>query len=293
MVFVALHKGIQRRTNIVQVLRLLPPESWQNLEQAKTVLIKINLVHHLFQLASTHVDAVRGVLDFFRPKTQAKIFIGDASYHGTKAAFRHFGYERLLEEYPGVVLVDLNDDETVEGWGIKQDGTRTPLRISKIAAEADVRLNLAVMKTHRDTGVSLGMKNWAAGIIIVPPSHTASGRKWARVDYLHHQGSQARDATLAEIFHTFSPSLTIIDAWDAMEGDGPTRGTLVETRFALAGVDTIAVDTIGCRLMNIHPGDIGHLAIAAQAGYGEGDQKQITILGTQDISSLIYPFAHP
>ncbi len=290
---VAIVKGEQRRTNIVEVLRLLSPESWQGLEQAKTVLVKPNLVHHLSQLASTHVDAVRGVLDFLRPKTQAKIFIGDASYHGTKAVFRHFGYEQLPQEYPGVSLIDLNDDETIEGWYIKQDGSRASLQISKTAAQADFRINLALMKTHRDAGVSLGMKNWAVGIIIVPSTITSHGRKWSRAQYLHHQNPKAHAATMAEIFHTFPPFLTIIDAFHAMEGDGPTRGTLVEMKLALASTDTLAIDTMACHLMKINPGDIGHLAIAAQAGYGEGDEKKITLLGIQDIFSLIHPFVRP
>jgi len=293
MAEVAIIKGENRRRNITEVLRLLPQEHWQGLGQAQTVLIKPNLVHHLYQLASTHVDAVRGVLDFIRPKTQAKILVGDASYHGTKAAFRHFGYEELSREYPGVELVDLNDDDTVEGWYVKQDGSHAPLRISRTAAQADFRINLALMKTHRDTGVSLGMKNWAAGIIIVPPVSTSQGRKWSRMAILHEQGFQAQSTTIAEVFHQFPPSLTIIDAFHAMEGNGPTRGTLVEMGMALAGIDTVAVDAVACCLMGIDPEDSGHLAIAAQAGYGEGDEKKIIFLGIQDFSHLVHPFVRP
>ena len=43
------------------------------------------------------------------------------------------------------------------------------------------------------------------------------------------------------------PDLGVVDAYTSMEGNGPIEGIPLETRIALAGVDPLALDTIGTK----------------------------------------------
>lgn len=271
----------------------MPPDVLAGLVSARSVLIKPNLVHHLNQLASTHADAVRAVLDVVRSKTAAPVVIADASYHGTKAAFRHFGYENLPGEYPDVRLFDLNDDATVPGTYVKRDGSLGPMGIAKTVAESDFTVDLTVMKTHRDVGVSLCVKNWTIGTWVAASSIGLSGRIWARAPYLHAQGNDAHHETIAELLRQTKPDLCVVDAFLAMEGDGPTHGDPVEMKLALAGTDAVAVDSIGCRLMGIDPSGIRYLALASQRGYGVLDETRIDVVGETDWKRSIKFFVRP
>ncbi len=286
MTKVSIVHGEERREIVAQAFELVLPDALPKLQTARSVLIKPNLVHHENQLASTHVDAVRATLDVVRKHTQAPVTIADASYHGTKAAFRNFGYELLSKEYPRVELFDLNDDETVMGWYVKRDGTKGSMGFSKRVCDAGFTIDLTPMKMHRDVGVSLAVKNWTIGIWAPEPRYGIHGKYWPRWPFLHEQGPWAHNMTIAELLGQRKPDLAIIDGTLAMEGEGPTHGTAVSMNMALASVDALAVDTIACEFMRVRPEDIGYLVFASEKGYGIGDQNQIEILGEKQWQEL-------
>jgi uncharacterized protein (DUF362 family) len=66
-----------------------------------------------------------------------------------------------------------------------------------------------------------------------------------------------------------------------MEGDGPSRGTPVDSRIALASVDPVAADTLGARLMGFDAKKILYLSAMAEAGMGQGDLDRIKLLGNR------------
>ncbi|MBU0645868.1 DUF362 domain-containing protein [Patescibacteria group bacterium] len=293
MSYVSVIKGNDRRENVRQALEALPASVWDKLKIARTVLIKPNLVHHQNQLASTHVDAVRAVMDAVRARSQARIVVGDSSYHGTKPAFRNFGYENLPNEYENVRLFDLNDDETVPGYFMKREGSKGEMGFSKTVAEADFTVCLTPMKTHRDVGVSLTTKNWTIGTWVPEARIGLQGRYWPRWMYLHAEGPEAHNSTIAELLHQHRPDLAVLDAFLAMEGDGPTKGEPIKLDLALAGDDCVSVDRMACELMSIDPYDIGYLVMANQRGYGIMDKSRIELSGETDLSSLKKEFKKP
>lgn len=272
-----LETGEKRRNVVHGAVEALGDDFFDRCRKAQTILIKVNLVHHEYQLASTHVDAVRGVIDAIRPTCLARIVVADGAYHGTTAAFRNFGYQRLLEEYENVHLIDLNEDDFVDGFSIKADGSQNPIRRSKLASEADVKICLTPMKLHRHTSVSLSLKNWALGTWVVPPRISATGRIWARWPWLHEEGPWAHHRTIVELYKQLPCDVAIVDGMMAMEGDGPTRGTAVNLGVVLAGVDAVAVDAVATMLMGIDPMDVGHISMAADEELGVADLGKIDV----------------
>lgn len=290
---VSLVKGDRRALNIKQSLDLIHTDTESSLKEAKQIFIKVNLVHHLNQLASTHVDAVRGVLDYLRQHTDASVLVGDASYHGTKAAFTNFGYENLQDEYKNVTLVDLNDDETIPGFYIKKDGSKGEMGFSKMVSECDFTISLALPKTHRDTGVTLTVKNWAIGTWVVEALYGSAGKYWPRWPYLHDQGRWAHEMSIAKLLGQHTPSLSVVDGFTGMEGDGPTNGTAIDQQIALASCDALLLDIIACKLMNVNPSDIGHLVLAAEKGYGVSNISEVKVVGDVKISDVKKSFIKP
>ncbi|MBI1908232.1 DUF362 domain-containing protein [Candidatus Uhrbacteria bacterium] len=275
MAKVVLIQEPNRRKAVREAVHQLGDAWIDKVKSSRRIIVKVNLVHHETQLASTHVDAVRGLLDEIRQHSRVDVFVGDASYHGTKAAFANFGYERLIEEYEHTILVDLNDDDTVLGHSVRADGSLNEIRRSRLASECDLRISLTPMKTHRDAGISLSVKNWTLGTWVVPPRVGTHGRVWARWPWLHNEGMKAFHETVTTLYEELPCHVGIVDGTIAMEGDGPTRGDAVQMGVVLAGLDAVAVDAVGATLMGFDPGEIGYLVKCSERGLGVAEMSRI------------------
>ncbi len=255
----------------------LPSEFIKRAKEAEYILIKPDLVHHSLQLASTHVDAVRGILDVLKMYTDTYIIIGDSAHFGTKQAFRNLEYEPLQQEYKNVSLCDLSDDEFIESTIRRGDGSELVVRRSKIAVEAPLSISLSSMKTHTELDVSLSVVNWAEGTWLVPPRMTTDGQVWSRDPWLYPLGKEAGHETIAELFASAPCHVSVIDGILGMEGKGPLYGTPIHMGIALAGMDPVAVDTAAAMLMGFDPHEIRYLEICANKGLGVNEISRIDI----------------
>ena len=273
---VALVAGELRRKAVKDAVEALGDAFVSKVKLAKQILIKPDLGHHELQLAATHVDAVRGVLDVLRVYTEAPIVIGDASHYGTMPAFRNFGYERLTEQYPNVTLRDLQESEVLEQT---VQGAYGPLAIRRAreAIAPDVKISLATLKTHRDYGVCGAVANWVEGTWIVPPRIGMHGRVFARTPWLAAEGQDGMHALIANLYEANPVDVAIIDGMLGMEGDGPVEGAAVHVGVALAGMDAVAVDAVAATLMGIDPRAVKYLDILATHGKGIADVAHITV----------------
>jgi len=277
MINIAIEQGEDRRDTIRQAVEQLGDEFIERCRNANQIFIKVNLVDHERYFACTHIDAVRGLIDVIRERSNTSILIGDAGYRGTKAAFSNFGYDHLGGEYSDITLVDLNDDEFVDGYTIKSDDSQNPIRRSKIATSPGFKISLSPMKTDAKTGASLTVQNWAIGTWIVPPRISASGQVWARWPWLDSEGEVAHHQSIAELFNQQKCHLGIVDGIMAMEGDGPVRGTRIDMGVVLAGFDPVAVDSAAATLMGIDPLGIGYLKACHEMGVGVADMTRINV----------------
>ena len=94
-----------------------------------------------------------------------------------------------------------------------------------------------------------------------------------------HQSFPVMNLNLFTLAPHFHPHLAVIDGYQAMEGNGPTRGEPVEWRIALASTDWLAADVTAARLMGFDLEEVGYLYYCAQAGYGATDPADIAVVG--------------
>jgi len=270
-------QGENRRKVIREVVDGLGQAFVDRIKDAKLVLIKPDLVHHELQLASVHVDAIRGILDVIRTYSKVPVVVADAAHFGTKAAFRNFGYEQLLEHYSDITLVDLQDEPFVEQTFAAANGDQTVLRRPKVAMEADLTISVSNMKTHQDYGAALAVSNWAEGTMLVPPRITVQGRVWSRAPWLTVGGPKSAHQILAFLYEQKPCDVAVIDGVLAMEGEGPVNGGPVAMGVALAGFDAVAVDAIAATLMGIDPHAVGYLEMIAADGKGVNEMSKIDV----------------
>ncbi len=275
MSFVACVAGELRRKAVADAVAALGEDFVARIKSANEILIKPDLGHHTLQLAATHADAVRGILDVIRPLTEVRIVIGDASHYGTGIALRNFGYDSLTKEYINVTLRDLQESEALEHVAQGKNGP-IMIRRAKEALTPDMKISLASLKTHRLYGACLSVANWIEGTWLVPPRIGLNGRVFARGPWLTAEGD-GMHALMAHIYDTHPADVAVIDGMLGMEGDGPVEGSALHVGVALAGMDPLAVDAVGATLMSIDPRALGYLDLLAKQGRGNVDVADMNI----------------
>ena len=276
---VALIKGNDRRDIVYQALKKIEDEVLASIGDKKKILIKPNFVITSRQLAATHVDAVRGILDFLKPHFKQQIIVGEStiSREGTFDGFKNYGYLALEKEY-NVKLIDLNHQPWKYRYVFGKGHRPTPIRIISTFLEPDLYIiSAAKMKTHDRVVTTLSLKNILLG---APLNDYKTNDK----RLMHTAYNFSREALLHyNMFHLAQeiyPDLGVIDGFVAMEGNGPGSGTPVDARLALASLDPLAMDILATKLMGFDPSQIMYLAAFAEAGMGQGDLDKMEVLGT-------------
>ena len=277
---VALIKGNDRRENIYKALKLIEDQVFADIGN-KQVMIKPNFVQTSKQLAATHADAIRGILDFLRPHYKKDVLIGEAAatQEGTFAGYKNYGYPDLAKEDARVKLVDLNLGNYQYRYTLGDKNVPIPIRICSAFVNPDLYIiSAAITKTHGFVSVTLSLKN----VLLGAPVNDYKGES---DKFQMHRGPHGEpdDIIHFNLFHMAQevyPDLAVIDGFTGMEGDGPSRGTPVDSRIALASTDALAADTLGARLMGFDPKKINYLSSMAAAGMGQGNLDRIKVLGT-------------
>ena len=275
---VSLVKGNDRRDIVFGALKNIEDEVLASIGN-KRILIKPNFVNVNRELCATHVDAVRGILDFLKPHCKQQIIVGEstASQEGTFEGYKNYGYLPLEKEY-GVKLVDLNGESWQWRYVIAKGNRPVPVRIISAFLDPDVYvISAAKMKTHDRVLTTLSLKNVLIGALL---NDYKKNDKWAT----HTDNAFTRDTLLHyNMFHLAQeiyPDLGVIDGFVAMEGDGPVGGTPVEAKVALSSTDPLAMDILTTKLMGFDPSQVMYLTALTEAGMGQGDISKIQVLGT-------------
>ena len=275
---VSLIRGEDRYDNVRRALDAVADTI--EIGSARRLLIKPNLVSATNQLASTHVDAIRAVLDFLRERSTGRLIIAENTAEGsTVDAYRQFGYEKLLDHYD-VELIDLAEEGWVESTIYDENMNLIPVRLARRIVESDYRISVNPIKTHNCVMVTLAIKNLAIGALK------------ERSDF--HKGYPAMNRSLLRLAQMTAPQLSVLDGFVGMEGDGPGSGDPVDLRVAIAGCDPVATDTIGALVMGHDPQLVGYLRYCAEEGLGTNEMQYIELRGNTTIAAARKEFCrHP
>jgi len=275
---IALIKGNDRRQITYQALKKIEDQILPAIGNKK-ILIKPNFVVTDRPLAATHVDTVRAILDFLTPHYKKQILIGESttSEEGTFDGYKNYGYLPLEKEY-NVKLIDLNTQPYQHRFVIGKAHRPTGIRIIETFLDPDLYIiSAAKMKTHDRVVTTLSLKNVLLGS---PLNDYKTNDKWlTHADYMFRRDSllHYNMFTLAQEIY---PDLGVIDGFQAMEGNGPTSGTPVDARLALASTDPLAMDILATKIMGFDPTQIMYLMAFGEAGMGQADLNKIDVLGT-------------
>jgi len=248
------------------VRRALELLQWGPQCSGRTVLIKPNLVRTFEGKPGNTTDprvllGLVRVLEAFSPKA---VMIGENPGCGVSSAcgFRDSGCEQIAA-LTGAELVPFDTvpcrTVDIEG-GLLLDRAAIP----EPWLDADLVVNLPIMKTHLHAGVSLGIKN-LHGILVDADR------------YFHHRMDVHQK--MVDLLKIRTPDLTLVDGVLAMEGQSPFFGREREMDLLIAGSDPVAVDAVACTAMGFRPEEIGIIRLAGTQGLGEMDLERVDVVG--------------
>ena len=249
----------------------------------KRIVLKPNLVEFSRgKVINTDPRFVDGVIEFFKREGAAEVIVAEGPGHWRNVQYlvNASGLGDVLRKH-GVRFVDINHDEPVKTLNLGRTTGLEYLYLSRTVLDADVFVSLPKLKTHHWAGATLSLKNLFGSL----PGICYG---WPKNE-LHWRGIPN---SIVDIALTHMPHLAIIDGIVGMEGDGPLAGSAKPVGAIVMGIDLLAVDATGCRLMMMPPERLPTLRLAEQKRVGHLKAEAIPQLG-ESIESLAQSFEMP
>jgi uncharacterized protein (DUF362 family)/NAD-dependent dihydropyrimidine dehydrogenase PreA subunit len=224
----------------------------------------------------THPSVLAAVISLLREAGAQSIIVGDSSGgSGVKPSITAKALEvsglagaaRTL----GATVRSFDQGEAISVPNPRGQEFR-PLALSRTAVEAARTgwlVSVPKLKTHALTILTAAIKNLFGTV----PG--AAKRETHRQNPSIEEFSDA----LVDIAAVLPANLHVVDAIWAMEGEGPSGGSLVNLGVIVAGADPVAVDAVLAAIVGIAPSRVPTTRLGAARGLGEADLSRIEIAG--------------
>jgi uncharacterized protein (DUF362 family) len=250
------------------------------------VVIKPNVFAPLPPPTTTDPRVVSALIELCRQAGAREVTVAEGRsistakfrprHNTTRECCRVTGMAEAVAE-AGARLVALEEDEFVE-VPLPAGRVLTRPRVARTILEADVLINVPVLKNHSLALVTLGIKN-LHGVI-------------SDEDKLHGHSYRDLPRKLAELLMIRQPDLTVVDGLRGSGGDHADEGKVIDVGAIIAGRDTVAVDTVAAAVMGIEAHEVETIVEAEAAGLGVADLAKIEVVGVS-VESVRIPFPRP
>ncbi|MBO4298754.1 MAG: DUF362 domain-containing protein [Clostridia bacterium] len=254
-----MNETVARHFEALKVAELLSPGT--------RALIKPNLIaaRKPESAATTHPALIRAVALWLRERGVESIALADSPGGLYTPSILETVYAASGMKALGDV-VELNRDTGFQTRACPPDFENASFNLINPVCQADLIIDIAKLKTHSMTRLSAGVKNLFGCI---------PGLQKPELHY-KHPNIAGFSNMLIELAKLVAPQVTLIDAVDCMEGDGPTGGTVRRLGLTLASRDVFAQDWFAATLMGIDPESVGMLARAKARGWLDPDAIELT-----------------
>lgn len=248
----------------------------------KPVLLKPNMLLGADPArgVTTH-PAVFGAAARYFKDAGARLVFGDSpnALFNPVSVARKCGITGAAEAL-GIPMADFQSGEDVSH---PQGVQNRKFFVASAAREAGFICNLPKLKTHALTLMTGALKN-TFGVI--------PGMRKAEF-HVKHPDVAGFSRMIADLNGCVRSGLVVMDAVTAMEGNGPSGGTLVDMGLLIVSEDPVAADSAACSLIGADPLSVDHIRMAQESGLGNASPDRIEILTTGGARAGSRPFALP
>lgn len=220
--------------------------------------------------AVTHPVFIAETARLVRAAGAAEVLVGDSPAFGSASFVAgRMGLKPLLEEAGGRLVEFRSLHRVRDGL---ENGRFRVLSQAGEAHEADVLINLAKAKAHRQMVITGAVKNLYGCI---------PGRRKALWHCMVDNNRVLFGRMLADNARTLGAALHLVDGIVAMEGEGPTAGDPRPWGWVLATRDPVAVDRVLAEAWGYAQDEVPHLVAARAMKWGARSFDDVALHGAE------------
>ncbi len=230
----------------------------------QTVVVKPNIGWDVEpkRAANTNPVLVNRIIEHCFDAGAKKVYVFDNTCDDWKKAYKNSGIEKAARD-AGATIAPGNTESYYQEVAVPKGKKLKSTKEHELIHEADVFINVPVLKNHGSARLTVSMKN-LMGIVW-------DRRFWHRNDL--HQ-------CIADFASFRKPDLNVVDAYRVMLRNGP-RGVSaadVQTmKYQIVSDDMVAADTAAAKVFGTTVDNVEYIKIAGKLGYGEADLSKLKI----------------
>jgi len=241
-------------------------------EPGHKVLLKPNMLSckDPDKAATTHPAVIEAVARLCI-EAGARVFIGDSPpsiFGRTEDFWNRTGFARAAANSGAQLVCFENDDK--KPLSFTSNGRQLTVYATRHCFDADLVINLPKMKTHNLTRITGAIKNLFG---LLPGLAKA---QWHKAFPRPVEFSNF----MVDLAQQLPCHLTIMDAIEAMDGQGPSGGRVVKPGVLMAAASPVTVDIGFCAVVGLTPAEVPMLVRCRQLAWGPTAVDQLEIAGT-------------
>lgn len=228
------------------------------------VLVKPNIGWDVApeQAGNTNPRLVGRIIEHCLQAGAKEVIVFDHTCDNWQQCYRNSGIERAVKDAGGTIAPG-GSEGYYQKVAVPMGKKLAEAKVHELLLNADVFINVPVLKHHSSSMVTIGMKNlmgvvWDRGF-------------WHRNDL--HQ-------CIADFMSYRKPTLTVVDAYSVMKQNGP-RGVsvddVVQLKSLIVSTDPVAADAAAAKIFGMQPEDVRHIQLAAEMNLGKIDLNRLNI----------------
>lgn len=212
--------------------------------------------------ANTHPRVVKRLVEQCIAAGAKEVLVFDHTCDSWQAAYKNSGIEEAVK-LAGGKMIPGNSESLYEKKDIPGASTLTDVKVHGEYLNADVIINVPILKHHSGAGMTCALKN-LMGVV------------WNRGFY-HLRGL---DTCIAEFVLLRTPTLNIVDAGVIMKTGGPRgnpNSAYERHDMIIASVDPVACDVAAALTLGKKPEELGYIGKAAKLGIGTDSLDKVEL----------------
>jgi uncharacterized protein (DUF362 family) len=230
----------------------------------QTVVIKPNIGWNKSpeMAATTNPKLIKRLIEHCLEAGAKKVYVFDNPVSSWQSAYSTSGIESAVKAAGGTIVpgatYTLFQKVKIPGAKILKEAA-----VHELILEADVFINVPVLKDHSSSNVTISLKNLMG---IVYDRH-----------FFHSSGLHQ---CIVDINKFRKPDLTIVDAYRVVNDHGPQpySSASVSTKLMqIIAIDPVAADTASAKILGRDPAKVDHIVLGQQANLGTMNLESLNI----------------
>ena len=215
--------------------------------------------------ANTNPQLVKRIVEHCITAGASRIYVFDNTCDNWQKCYDHSGIKAAVSSLNNSAVKIITGNSETHYRPIRIAGAKVlkEAKVHEKILEADVFINVPVLKHHGGATLTIAMKN-LMGIV------------WDR-RYWHRNGLHQ---CIADFCKFRKPDLNIVDAYRVMKRNGP-RGVstkdVVLMKSQIISTDIVAVDAASSKLFGKEPDEVKYIKLAHEMNIGEKNTEKLNI----------------